>query len=498
MLNINKRKAAPLQGGFAFIAVAFILLSGCSSGQNMVTGAVPYKEGAAVIAAEKTADGSGLYLLSSDSLSMLAPAPEDDIFVSLYKYDSAVFAVSEKNGIYIYHDFNSPPLRVPVGSGGIPHNTLTAIHFDSDGETRRLYTASDPRRGSGLTICEISYERGSAVCETMNTKNSDLRSDHIAEIRSDVKGHIWIRYPENLALGVTRIGPDGRWRSFTSMNSELGENGVQAVRPEPEDMGLKGSYVWFVTRAGLTSLQYKSDEKAKPAPEKKRSGPERAVPKVEIIETEDSGFTVYSVEMEESGYTAEKDETEDHTAEKEPAKPETEYEEIWKLYGEKRTGGLITRMLGIQDWFTDAIVGITSLAFTDDAVIIAVKDRIFRFDGEDINSYAPETGVGGLDDLRIHSIMIRNGLIIVRTVPFPDPGNVVRSVSVFNIEKREWKSLDIWSIGRENPGQVEFIPYKENEDLVVFTYNKSESKFATFNLETGILKPLKVNFPGTE
>jgi len=168
--------------------------------------------------------------------------------------------------------------------------------------------------------------------------------------------------------------------------------------------------------------------------------------------------------------------------------------ENWKLFGDKSNViDTMARAIGIQSWFTDAIVDIVDIEILDDAILIANKEAIYHFKGKNINRFLPET-TGGINEHRIFDIKFRAGTIIAKIHSAHEPNPPVRSVMLFDLEKRRWKKLEYFHLANQFPRNIYFIPYNEKQDFVVLKYVSGPSRLAIFDYVTGGLREIKPSF----
>ncbi len=165
-------------------------------------------------------------------------------------------------------------------------------------------------------------------------------------------------------------------------------------------------------------------------------------------------------------------------------------EEEWKLFGEKHSlGDTITRAMGIDTWFSDAIVGIVDLAVRKDHLMIATKYAVYRFKEGNVNRFAPKEA-GGLDELRIRSMVVRGDTVFVVISPQRDPRREIVAIKIFKIKDRTWHSLKYWGLNRQYPRHVKFFSIDSDHDAIVFSYGNRGDKAALLLHSNFTLQPL--------
>ncbi|MFH0974701.1 MAG: hypothetical protein V1874_02840 [Spirochaetota bacterium] len=415
-LLTNKTIRIKIQIALLFTTSAFFIF-GCSSASMYVRDAVPVDKEKIVISADVKSGnnlfsygGSGLEKLINDPGFKSFPSP----VVNLYRYKDIVAAVTDSDGIFIPGTAERKTLQIPINAQGLPDHRIRDLYFKTEPEGFKIFITYFTPGGVGVTECNINKDF-QVACKTYNTFNSELKSNFVHQIVSDIKGNIWFRYSDSAMAGVSRLNPDGKWYHFDRRNSNIGDSSVMLIRAESENEGLKGDNVWFVTAGGLSKLQY------------------------------------------------------------------GEAKEEWFFYGDKQTvANKFINAIGLQHWFTDAIVDIRDLAVLPDSLIIANKDALFHFTENNIERFVPDV-TGGTDALRITEIQCRNNNIFVKIRPHREPVPSIRYFMLFQRDLRKWQKIDYWQFEKEYAKEILLLPYNENEDILIINYPSKKSRIAFFS-----------------
>jgi hypothetical protein len=135
--------------------------------------------------------------------------------------------------------------------------------------------------------------------------------------------------------------------------------------------------------------------------------------------------------------------------------------EEWVFYGKKNSAtDRLTMAMGIQSWFTDAILNIQDIAVTADSLIIADRGALYHFDGEKIDRYIPKR-VGGIEDMRIVGLSMKGADIVVRISPYPNVDRILRYILIFDLNNKNWTELKVWDFNSEYPSDVWFLDTRE-------------------------------------
>ena len=236
----------------------------------------------------------------------------ENIKQTLYINENTLAALVSEKGIYFFN----------TKTGEITGKILVEKLADSDtrnmflyefGGKKTLFITFNTATGAGISYCDLSAmgEEVDFQCDVYNTENSELASNLVNQVTSDIKGNIWFLYHYIEGKGISRLSVDGKWFRFDEYNSELSSSEIYLVLPEKENEGLPEDNIWFVSGDGLSRLVYKEDA------------------------------------------------------------------EIWKFYGDKKgvTEGL-ARIMGIEEWFTDAIINITDVKILPNSLAISNKNTV--------------------------------------------------------------------------------------------------------------------------
>ncbi len=373
----------------------------------------------------KVEQARGLGVLHEKTISIIRPLDGNTIAL-----------VTEDDGIYVYFGDTGDYMHMPVKKGFLASESIRDVYYTKYDDSRVLYVVYAAAVGAGFTECRTTDGFRTVKCKTFTKMNSELKSDFVHQVEKDTRDNLWVRYAAHRLSGVSRISNDGRWDHFTKYNSEVGDNSVSLLKTEKHGEGLEGDYVWFVSKAGISSLQYVQEE------------------------NEDGKVT---------------------------------YREKWKLYGEKQTVvNKLVRAIGVQSWFTDAITDVSDIVITSNSVVFIGQQALFRFDGNDINRFIPEDA-GGLDDIRIHKVIRRGDHFVVLMAAHHDPAKTIRSVMIFKSPDRTWHRLKYWDFAKTYPDKMSFLPVGKGKDIVIMMYKNTNPVFAELNYEKITLVPVEVN-----
>ena len=292
---------------------------------------------------------------------------------------------------------------------------------------------------------------------------------------------LYVTYKSPFGSGVTicKISENFRGAVFSTLNkqnSQLRSNYVHQIAVD-----LKGN-IWF----RYSSIEEEGVSRLSPSGEWDHFNMRNS-------ELGDSGVTLMAIESKDEGL--ENDNIWFVTA---AGLSRLEYKngkEIWKLYGDKQTFiNKIIRFLGLESYFTDAIMGIRDIVILQDSILIANMHAIFHFTGEYINRFVPET-VKDIDDCEISHIAYFNNFVHV-FIKLPlkqDPS--IRSLMILNLKKRIWQRMNYWPILQAYPDNIHLLPLDANNSQVILIYSSGELKSAIYNYprselnETPILTP---------
>ncbi len=378
----------------------------------------------------KYADGRveqvrGLDALSGKTISLMRPVDGNTIAL-----------VTEDDGIFVFSRDTGDLMHIPVRDGYLASDRIRDVYYSENDDSGILFVVYAAAVGAGFTECRTNDGFQSVKCKTFTKLNSDLKSDFVHQVEKDARDNLWIRYAPHRLSGVSRVNRNGKWDHFTKYNSELGDNSVSLVKAEKPGEGLEDDRVWFVSKAGISSLQYTLDD-------------------------------------DEEGKDT--------------------YREKWKLYGEKQAVvNKLVRAIGVQSWFTDAITDVSDIIISSNSVLFVGQEALFSFDGTDINRFIPED-VGGLDDIRIHKVIPRENHYIVMMISHHDPAKTIRSVMIFNYKDRTWHRLDYWGFAKTYPDNISFLPVDLEEDIVILMYKNAEPVFAQLKYSNFNLVPIGVD-----
>jgi hypothetical protein len=240
------------------ISIFLQLVPGCATNTPIIRDVTTSHLDNGILFFIKKPSASGLY--KYDISGSISPVDTNQLnlpadIVKLYNINNYYAVITQKDGIFIISQDFKKSMNIPVNSGALPDYRINDIFQDTyDGNPRIFVTYYTPA-GMGVTECKISGDFNFS-CAQFNTSNSELKSNFVDQVISDMKGNIWFRYASRLSLGVSRLDAEGKWFHFNSTNSNIGNNKVLLMRSENESNGHKGDNVWFATGSGLSKLQY--------------------------------------------------------------------------------------------------------------------------------------------------------------------------------------------------------------------------------------------------
>jgi hypothetical protein len=165
--------------------------------------------------------------------------------------------------------------------------------------------------------------------------------------------------------------------------------------------------------------------------------------------------------------------------------------ETWKLYGDKHSfGDKVTNALGISQWFSDDMIDVIDLHILKDSLVVASKHALFHLRDDDVDRFVPET-IGGLKELRIRKIHVRNDTIIALISPQRDARRNITSAMAFRMKDRTWHNLKHWDIAKAYPVTMEFYPLNNESDIVLCRYRGNGTAAAVFNYSDLTMRKLK-------
>lgn len=166
--------------------------------------------------------------------------------------------------------------------------------------------------------------------------------------------------------------------------------------------------------------------------------------------------------------------------------------EEWFFYGDKNTFiNKVTQAIGIQSWFTDAIIDIVDIAFTRNSVMIANKYALFDFSEKNVERFIPET-TGGIDDLRISGMTMLGGNVFVEVRPYRVKNPPVRHFMVYSPAGKKWTDVRYWKLHSAHASGISVVAYDAAHDLVLFRYPDGETSVALLSREDHSLQPVAV------
>ncbi len=431
------------EGIFLFIIMAVSAIQ-CSCDSNRVTlvDIAPAGDGTVLLAVNF--DKSQHFLSYRDGtvrrLDLSSSAQGMGRIKKMIRLQNGTMAlISEKNGIYLVPEnpesSGKPYIHLPVEEGALANPNIRSVNYYGHEDRQSLYITYDTPKGSGVT--EVRLKSGPAVelYNHMDTNSSELRSNNIIQVETDMKGNVWFSYSRKEEKGVSRLDTKGEWTHFDRNNSELSDKFVRILRSEKSGQGVDGDNIWFGSISGLSRLEYKPGEK------------------------------------------------------------DDEDREKWKLYGERETtGGLIARAIGVRDLVSDAVLDIIDIHVIEKNILLANRSGVYLFNGKSMNRFIPDT-VGGLKETRISDINCHEGYVIVKTRPAAEQSQYVDSVCLLDLKKRKWTRLKYFELKKDYPRNIYFIPYREGIDFVALAYLDGNTLFALLDYRTLELKKIEFEMP---
>lgn len=153
------------------------------------------------------------------------------------------------------------------------------------------------------------------------------------------------------------------------------------------------------------------------------------------------------------------------------------------------TADLVWKIIGVEQKFSDAVMYINSVEILTDSLLFSNNKVIYHFTGDNINSF-PSDDVGGIDENYIESMFYRNNRAFVTVVSKKKGDRVIKSFRSFDLKKREWKKVDVYSIMKTQPIKILFTPIDEKTDFVSLSYSMKEPAYAIYDYTTGEIKPV--------
>ncbi len=145
--------------------------------------------------------------------------------------------------------------------------------------------------------------------------------------------------------------------------------------------------------------------------------------------------------------------------------------ENWKLYGKKKSlGTTVTKLLGIEDWFTQVILDIEEVEILSNALLITNKNGLYYFTDKGINRFIPED-LGGLDKNRLDEMFIRDRYVALELVSNQTGREEVSFFLSLDLRKRKWRKVNLWKIRETRPKSVLAVPYTRSSDLLILQYH---------------------------
>ena len=442
MLISNAKTKIPSllrEGIFSFIVSAIICFSiGCDSKSLSLIDMASIEDGTILLAVKyNKAQQLIVYRQGIVQKWNEGSVPEDlGEIKRITKLSNSLIALTTKiNGIYLFPinqaDSTVVPVHLPVEEGALVSKKIRSVYYYEFENIRKLYVIYDTPKGSGAT--EITFKDGLTVdrYNQLDTTSSELRSNNIVQVTSDMKGNVWFNYSKKDEKGLSRLNPKGEWVHFDHNNSELPDKYVRIVRSEGPSNGVDGDNVWFASLSGLTRLEYRPGEK------------------------------------------------------------DEEDKEKWKLYGERETtSGIIARAIGVRELVSDAVLDIIDLHIIDKNLLLANRKGVYTFNGKSMNRFMPDS-IGGLNETQISAINYRDGFVIVKTRPEEKQFQYIDNLNLLDLKKRKWTKIKHWLIKKDYPKDVFFMPYTKGVDFVGLTYLDGTTMFAFFNYDTMELKKIE-------
>ena len=157
--------------------------------------------------------------------------------------------------------------------------------------------------------------------------------------------------------------------------------------------------------------------------------------------------------------------------------------ETWFFYGDKQTfSNKFIKALGVQHWFTDAIIDITDIMIMPDAVFIANKYALFRFTEDNVERFLPEQ-TGGIEENRIDRIFPMDKNIFTMVTSHREPKPVIRHLLIFQSDIKEWKEVRYWQLKKAFAGDISILPFDADRFFVLLHYPDGETKAAWLSLK---------------
>lgn len=164
--------------------------------------------------------------------------------------------------------------------------------------------------------------------------------------------------------------------------------------------------------------------------------------------------------------------------------------EEWFFYGDKNTFvNKVTQAIGIQSWFTDAIVDITDIDFGPTSVMIANKYALFNFSERNVERFLPET-TGGADNLRISGMFMRGGFVYAKIRAHREKNPAIRHLMVFDTAKKKWTDVKYWKLHNSYAEDIVINPFNERNDLLLLKYKDGKTILALMSREDFSLKEI--------
>ncbi len=483
IIRFRQLKTSSANSGRSFfLPLIFLLLAGCTSSKFIIYDAVSLQNRKTVITSEYRSKNrfllfsGGIIDFTGESIDLPGSA---GIVKSLYFYNDTIFGIAEK-GIVAIPKKTREPLFIPAGKDHLTEKNVRSIRWHEINNS--LLVIYKSRAGSGFSECSLDFENKRSACKTYTKENSGLLSNYVNQIEADARGNIWLRYAENLDLGVSKLTPGGEWDNYDGHNSQIGHNSVKLIRTEKKDEGFKGDNVWFVTSSGLSRLKFIEPKKktVKDTENDNSKGSKK------INESED--------DIEDEGKITIMDYDAKTPLKKKKKKKKTKInakpEEKWIFYGDKgAASNVLYRAMGIQSWFTDAIINIVDLEVLPDSLLIATNDTVYHFKDRSILRYKANT-TGGIDNKIISRLFYRNGRFFIK-IRSQNDFFQVQSIEIFDMMGKKWHKLDYWHIKKTYPLHITFTPFNKTSDLVLLKYY-DETLVALMDYSNYKLKLIKI------
>ncbi|MDH5718590.1 MAG: hypothetical protein OEZ22_13270 [Spirochaetia bacterium] len=167
-------------------------------------------------------------------------------------------------------------------------------------------------------------------------------------------------------------------------------------------------------------------------------------------------------------------------------------EEEFKFFGDKKGGAsTVTKFLGIEDWFTDAIINITDLKTMPNALAISNKKAIYVFTGDNINQYSPEN-FGGYDKNIIGGLFYQDEYIYAKIYSTRSHPSVIKSINIFNLKEKRWNIVNLWQFEKIDPLDASIYSLDEKRVFFILKYKHEDDKIIIYNTADSSIKNLLI------